>query len=134
MRVAARYCAYAIAGMCLTFSPRSALSRPVQGRVIVHVSEAGGRAFAAGHPQLPFPPGGDALAPRVEPLFPGATGELSRILLLRFRSNRAGSSSLGANASWIAALRASPAVIQAEDDQLFSVSALPNDPWFSGAG
>ena len=131
MRVAARYCAYAIAGMCLTFSPRSALSRPAQGRVIVHLSEAGANSYASGKLNLPFPAGGEKLSPRVEPLFPGATGELSKFFVIRFRSDRAADPG-GANAPWLAALRASPLVSNAEDDQVFSVSALPNDPWFLG--
>jgi len=132
MRVAARYCAIAIAGMCLTLSPRSAFSRPAQGRVIVHLSERGTRAYAEGRLNLPVPAGGDAFGPRVEPLFPGSTGELSKILVLRFRSDRAGAHPLGTNAPWLAALRASPLVTNAEDDQVFSVSALPDDPWFLG--
>src|SRR5262245_52601861 len=124
MRVAARYCAYAIAGMCLLLSPRSAFSRPAQGRVIIHLSEAGVRANARGNLRLPFPAGGDALAPRVEPLFPGASGELGRIFVLRFRSDRGAGRALGSNAPWLSALRASPLVERAEDDQVFSVSSL----------
>ena len=134
MRVAARYCAFAIAGMCLTLSPRSALSRPVDGRVIVHLSETGARAYADGRLLLPFPAEADALAPRLEPLFPGASGELSRFFVLRYRSDRTGAQLPVTNAPWLAALRASPLVTTAEDDQVFSVSALPNDPWFSGEG
>src|SRR5262245_55947412 len=131
MRVAARHCALAIAGMCLTFSPRSASSHPAQGRVIVHLSEAGARANVSGQLRLPFPAGGDRLSPRVEPLFPGATGELSNFFILRFRSDRA-ADPVHANAPWLAALRASPYVAKVDEDQVFSVSALPNDPWFLG--
>src|SRR5215470_3918456 len=131
MRVAARYCAYAIAGMCLLLSPRSALCRPAQGRVIVHLSERGARAYAEGTLHLPVPAGGDRLSPRVEPLFPGATGELSRIFVVRFRSDRAANPN-SANAPWLDALRASPLVTNAEDDQVFAVSALPNDPGLLG--
>jgi subtilisin family serine protease len=132
MRVAARFCAYAIAGMCLALSPRSAFSRPAQGRVIVHLSEAGVHAYASGGLRLPFPAGGDALSPRVEPLFPGASGELGRIFVVRFRSDRGDRTGLGMNAPWLDAIRASHFVENAEDDQVLSVSELPNDLWFLG--
>src|SRR5262245_31278243 len=112
MRVAARYCAYAIAGICLTVSPRSASARPAQGRVIIQLSEAGGRANARGSLQLPFPAGGDALMPRVLPLFPGSSGELSKFFVLKYRADRAGSQILGTNDPWLATLRQSPLVVK----------------------
>ncbi|HET9232859.1 MAG TPA: S8 family serine peptidase, partial [Candidatus Eisenbacteria bacterium] len=136
MRVAARHCALAIAGICLTVSPRSASAHPAHGRVILQLSEAGERARLRGSLTLPQPRGGDVLSPRLEPLFPDADGDAARLFVLRFRADQATRRSdlPGTNDAWVEALRGSPLVLSVWSDEVFSVSDLPDDPFFLGAG
>jgi subtilase family protein len=121
---------------CLLLSARLADARPVNGRLIVQLTAAGARAQDAKTLALPFPSGASGLDPRVEPLFPGASGDLGRFVVVRFRADRARlrPDLPGTNAPWLAALRGSPLVAGVEEDQIFSVAALPNDPYFSGQG
>ena len=107
-------------------------SREVPGRVLLELTEEGARALRAGVLQVPVPPGGEALTPRIEPLFRGCTGRLARFALLTFRPDPA--AGVEENRRWIAALTASPLVVQGESDRLLEASALPDDPYLTGAG
>ena len=131
-----RRTAFGLAALLCFLRAGTAVAEPVNGRLVVLLSEDGARALARGDLVLPVPAGGDALEPRATPLFPGSSGRLARYALLRFRADRgAGRPDLpAANAKWIPVLRRSPQVWDVEEDQVLPVASLPDDPYFQGDG
>lgn len=105
----------------------------IPGRVVLRLTEDGVRARGRGALTVPFPPGGTDLEPRIEPLFPGAPPPLDRFLILTFRASRA-SDPRAQNALWSRWAMQSRSVAAAEPDRVLSLSALPDDPYFAGAG
>jgi hypothetical protein len=108
---------------------------PVPGRIVLELTEDGAKALRRGQFPIPIPPGGEALEPRISPLFVTRSGPLSRFAILTFRPDLAGARNpLAGNAAWIEAARGLPGVTGAESDRAFQMSALPDDPYLLGDG
>lgn len=105
----------------------------VPGRIVVTLTEAGGRALRQGGLRLPAPPGAASRAPHLVPLFTAASGPLARYAVLTFHPDPAdGATPEAAAATWIEAIRAAPEVTGAEPDRVLRMAALPDDPYFAG--
>ncbi len=102
----------------------------VPGRIVLELTEAGARALRAGTLEVPLPAGGEALDPRLEPLFVSRTGPLARFALLTFNAAAGGAG----NREWIETLSGSPNVLRGQSDLLLETAALPDDPYFLGDG
>jgi hypothetical protein len=120
-----------LAGLVLSGS--AAAQDEIPGRLVLQLTKGGARALAARTLTVPVPPGGAGLEPRLTPLFPGAPPPLDRYAVLAFRAERA-SDPRAQNALWSGYAVRSPEVATAEPDRVLSLSALPDDPYFSGDG
>ncbi len=110
-------------------SPRA--GDPVPGRVVLELTDEGARLLRAGKLELPIPPGGEALEPKLEPMFRNPTDRTRRFALLTFRADRARDPSV-LDTEWLDAVGGSPEVLRGEPDRVMSMSALPDDPYFLG--
>jgi subtilisin family serine protease len=112
---------------------RAASGEEVPGRLVLELTDAAAKKLHAGTLDLPIPVGGEALSPRLEPLFRNASPRLRRYALLTFDAGRVPDPT-GLDRRWLDALLTSPEVVRGEPDRVMQVSALPDDPYLLGVG
>ena len=106
-------------------------AQEVPGRLVVELTDAGARALHAGTLQLPLPPGGEAMHPRIEPLFTSRTGPLARFALVTFEPP-AGADATPLNREWLESFGRSSRVVRGGPDYVMPMAALPDDPYLLG--
>jgi hypothetical protein len=126
---------FALAGVVLfalaAASPVRA-AQEVPGRLVVELTDAGARALHAGTLRLPLPPGGEAMHPRIEPLFTSRTGPLARFALVTF-DPPVGADASALNREWLESFGRSSTVTRGGPDYVMPMAALPDDPYLLGA-
>ncbi len=124
----------ALAGfVCLALAAATPVhaAQEVPGRLVVELTDAGARALHAGTLRLPLPPGGEAMHPRIEPLFTSRTGPLARFALITFEPP-AGADATPLNREWLESFGRSSSVVRGGSDWVMNMAALPDDPYLLG--